>query len=229
MSTNTADASPVTSLDMPPEPVALRATLRQAGEDRQVRFRASTPALDRHGTIVKPEGINTEKFDSNPVFLWGHDGYGGFTPPEPESVIGKVTDYERSEEAFDIDVEFTPEGVNPRADMAYQLVKAGFLNAVSIGFIPSKYHFEEGEGRDVLVFDESELLEVSLVPIPSNPEAVALVRAIARHSAIPNGTPDRAPPTTVVDPGELGRAVRAAINRQVGSSIVRAALRGRRR
>ena len=160
------------------------ALLRAPDEGRVVRFRASTPAVDRHGTIVRPEGIRTEKFAKNPVFLWGHDGYGGLVPPDPESVIGRVVAWEKSPEAFDVDVEFAPAEVNPRAEMAFRLVKAGFLNAVSIGFLPLRWHEErvpgEGGAEEVrVVYDEVELLEVSLVPVPSNPEAVALARDIA--------------------------------------------------
>lgn len=159
--------------------------LRAPDTGRVVRFRASTAAVDRHGTIVRPEGIRTEKFARNPVFLWAHDGYGGPGGAPPiDSVIGRVVGWEQSPQAFDVDVEFAPPEANPKAEMAYRLVKAGFLNAVSIGFIPLRWHEEvrgEGEAREVItIYDEVELLEVSLVPVPSNPEAVALARDIAR-------------------------------------------------
>jgi HK97 family phage prohead protease len=157
--------------------------LRADEESRKVRFRASTPTIDRHGTIVRPEGISVKNFRKNPIFLWGHDGYGSMLGggPEMENVIGKVTDYERSKEAFDIDVEFAPAEVNPKADLAYKLVKDKFLNTVSVGFRPTKTSVEEIDKKDVLVYEKSELLEVSLVPIPSNPEALALVRSMAQE------------------------------------------------
>jgi HK97 family phage prohead protease len=163
--------------------------LRADEESRKVRFRASTPTIDRHGTIVRPEGISVKNFKKNPIFLWGHDGYGSMFGggPEMENVIGKVTDYERSKEAFDIDVEFAPAEVNPKADLAYKLTKSGFLNTVSVGFSPIETSVEKvaradsDEKVDVLVYDRSELLEVSLVPIPSNPEALALVRSMAQE------------------------------------------------
>jgi len=161
--------------------------VRSVGDDRRVVFRASTPAVDRHGTIVRPEGINTEKFAKNPIFAWAHDAYGGWTTPDPESIIGKVVSWQKSPEAFDIEVEFVPEEVNPRAEQALKLVRSGFLNAVSIGFIPVRWHEEtyvdeNGLEQNRTVYDEVELLEVSLVPIPSNPEAIALARDIVRAS-----------------------------------------------
>ena len=153
--------------------------IKADGEKRIVRFRASTAAVDRHGTIVNPEGIDTDNFEKNPIFLWGHDGYGGFSAPEIENVIGKVVGYSRTNEAFDIDVEFAPGEANEKAEMALQLVKGGFLNAVSVGFYPTQMGMKKLEdGSNVEVYEKSELLEVSLVPIPSNPEAIALARSM---------------------------------------------------
>lgn len=161
------------------------AEVREGSAERRVVFRASTPAVDRHGTIVKPEGIQTETFSKNPIFVWAHDAYGGLSSPNPESIIGKVVGWKRSPDAFDIEVEFAPAEANPKAEQAFRLVKSGFLNAVSIGFLPLKEHDEPyvdegGVQRTRTVYDSVELLEVSLVPIPSNPEAVALMRDLAR-------------------------------------------------
>jgi HK97 family phage prohead protease len=151
---------------------------RPADGSRVVTFRASTPSVDRHGTRIIPMGIDTTQFDANPVFLWGHDGYGGVIGPSSlSSVIGRVVSHRKTESAFDIDVEFAPPDVNETADQALRLVRSGFLNAVSIGFSPRKWHEERiDDGRQITVFDEVDLLEVSLVPIPSNPDAVALTR-----------------------------------------------------
>jgi HK97 family phage prohead protease len=180
-----------------PKPVVMRGiVLRASDSGRVVTFRASTPTIDGHGSIVRPEGIKTERFESNPVFLWAHDGYrslGG--PPKIEHVIGRINAYARDTQAFDIDVEFATEEVNAWGEKAFRLVKAGFLNAVSIGFNPLSWHWETIEGREVLIFDSVELLEVSLVPIPSNPDAVALVRSLMAAAAItpPGGAAPQEP------------------------------------
>lgn len=148
-------------------------------ESRVVTFRASTPAVDSHGTRILPEGIDTTRFETNPVFLWGHDGYAGLTGgPSIDSVIGRVVAHSKTAEAFDVEVEFAPAALNPRAEQAFQLVRNGFLNAVSIGFVPKKWQDEEENDVMVRTFNEVELYEVSLVPIPSNPEAVALARGM---------------------------------------------------
>lgn len=164
----------------------LRSTgyVRGLKSDRIVSFRSSTPDLDRHGTRILPEGIGTDNYDRNPVFLWGHDGYGGLMGgPDIESIIGRTISHAKSRDGFDHDVEFAPASVNPKADMAYKMVRTGFLNSTSIGFEPRSFTEEKraaGEtGPPIIVFDAVDLLEVSLVPIPSNPNAQALARALA--------------------------------------------------
>jgi HK97 family phage prohead protease len=160
----------------------LRGALLRADErKRQVTFRANTDALDRHGTIIKPLGIRTEHFARNPILAWGHDAYGSlFKTPDPANIIGRVVDWTATASAFDVVTEFAPAAVNERAEMVYQLVKQGFVNGVSIGFRALKWHDEQRAGREIRVLDEVELLEVSVVPIPSNPEAVAVARAWAQ-------------------------------------------------
>lgn len=150
-------------------------------EGRRVTFRAIGPGVDRHGTRIDPRGVRTADFDRNPVFLWGHDGYAAQgKAPELGNVIGRVVRHSAGAAGFDIVVEFAGADVNPRAEQALRLVRAGFLQAVSVGFLPLKSHQEEAPGgRSVTVFDAVELLEISLVPVPSNPQALALLRALA--------------------------------------------------
>jgi phage head maturation protease len=70
-------------------------------------------------------------------------------------------------------VEFATEA-NPIAKIAYNLYKGKFLNAVSVGFIPLQW--ENGEAGKLWNrrYTEQELLEVSAVGIPANPNALAL-------------------------------------------------------
>lgn len=146
----------------------------KAGDDRRVRFLASDATPDRHGTIIIPGGIKTENFTKNPAFIWSHQSGGIFTSCDPDDVIGRVAEFEVTDKGFEITAEFAPADVNPKAERCYRAVQGQFLNAVSIGFAPIKYHFEERDGGDILIFDEVDLLEVSLVILGSNPEALAL-------------------------------------------------------
>lgn len=158
--------------------ITLRAGTFRADEDsRVITFRASTNALDRHGTRFDVTGIDTENYSLNPIFGWAHDLYGGFfSSPRLDHVLGRTVAIKKSAQALDIDVDFAPAEVNPTADMAFRMVKNRFLNAVSVGVIPRDVIMETHDGVDVPVIRKSELLEVSLVSIPSNPEALALTR-----------------------------------------------------
>jgi hypothetical protein len=75
--------------------------------------------------------------------------------------------------------------VNPIARIAYGLYKGAFLNAVSVGFVPIRW--EDGASSAASgsagvtpsstcrrKYLEQELLEVSAVAIPANPDALAL-------------------------------------------------------
>ncbi len=77
-------------------------------------------------------------------------------------------------------IQFATE-VNPVAWIAYGLYKGGFLNAVSVGFIPLRCEDGGGSGTNAQSapaprrrYLEQELLEVSAVAIPANPDALAL-------------------------------------------------------
>jgi phage head maturation protease len=72
--------------------------------------------------------------------------------------------------------------VNPIARIAHGLYKGGFLNAVSVGFIPLRWEDTPTGGTNSASpkseccrrYLEQELLEVSAVAIPANPDALAL-------------------------------------------------------
>lgn len=162
---------------------------RISKNDRVVHYRLSDRSLDRHRTRIEPDGIRTENYAKNPIFLWNHDGYGSLAgPPQMENIIGRSIEFgsvavERGvgERAFDIGVEYAPKEINPRGELALRLVRGGFLNAVSIGAAVIEWEKEKPEKRgapEVIVYTASELLEASNVAIPSNPNAVALAKSI---------------------------------------------------
>ncbi len=176
--------------------------LRAAKNDGVLRFRASTDAIDRHQSIVIQKGIDFKNFSG--AFLWGHDSFKGMFGggPEIKNNLGKVikksvTRFMRGNKpavATDIDVRFSE--VNPFAVMAQGMVREGILGNTSIAFIPISHRKEEIKGKEIRIFDKVELLEISLVPVPSNPEAVALVRSMSLSLGeelieIPQGTVQR--------------------------------------
>jgi phage head maturation protease len=59
------------------------------------------------------------------------------------------------------------------------MTKKGFLNAVSVGFSPLKQHPRyDDDGKYLgILFEEQELLELSLVPIPANANALQVAKS----------------------------------------------------
>ena len=127
-----------------------------------LEFVLSTAAVDREHDIIEVEVWTTDNFEKNPVVLWAHS-YG--QPP-----VGKAIKTWSDDGALRGRVRFTPRDMNPFGHMIYQMVQGGFLNAVSVGFQPHEYVFnDEHGGYDFKVQD---LLEFSIVPVPANPEAL---------------------------------------------------------
>lgn len=142
--------------------------------NREISFVISTDTIDRGGDTVSVEGWDFERFLRNPVVLWAHDAS---SPP-----IARALDVRVEGGALKATAKFrTP--VNAKdapghfADSIYHMLKDGFLSAVSVGFVPKKWSFAEGEGRKFGIdFEEQELLEFSVVPVPANPDALIEAR-----------------------------------------------------
>nr|DAI44226.1 MAG TPA: prohead protease [Caudoviricetes sp.] len=137
-------------------------------KERTAQFIISDDQPDRMDEIVE-QSWDTENYKNNPIVLWGHN------PSEPENVLGTSLGLE-TEKDKDVTrtkstVKFSEEGLNPKADMVFNQIKAGILRTVSVGFIPKTFKTSEDK-KDILA--DNELLEFSIVPIPANPRAVML-------------------------------------------------------
>lgn len=152
-------------------------------DTRTVTFIASTSSKDRHGTVLNQENWDLKNFNSNPIIGYQHNVYGGdmFNSPNPDDQLGTAKAYyetvkrgSKEERQLLVDITFEPEDINPLADKVFKKVKHGTLRAVSVGFIPiNNEEGKEGEERDgAFHYFGQELLEVSVVNIPSNPDAL---------------------------------------------------------
>lgn len=136
---------------------------------------ASTPAVDRDRDRIMPLGIDLTDFQKNPVMIFGHNY------AEPWAVIGKAT-----EMALDMTgLRIKPQLRQPanEADPMHiirALWEQDLLRAASIGFMPVEWRDNELGGRDYL---KTSLLEISLVPVPANQEAIRMaVKALTTPS-----------------------------------------------
>jgi len=150
---------------------------------------ASSGKTDRMGDSIDPKGWYLKNYKKNPVILWSHNtgGFGSVAVP-PVGKADKVW--------IDNDKELKIKGHfadTPFAQELKTLVDGGFLNAVSVGFLPlledtkgmidiegkmfrratddeikkGIYDSEYGEK-----FAHQELLELSWVSVPALPQAL---------------------------------------------------------
>lgn len=142
---------------------------------------ASTPALDRDRDRIMPMGGDLSNYQRNPVVIFGHNYH------EPWAVIGRADDLV----ADSTSLRFKPELRTPASEAdPMHIVRAlwdqNLLRAASIGFMPIESRENEFGGRD---FTKWELLEISLVPVPANQEAIRMaVKALTTTPASPPHT-----------------------------------------
>ena len=143
--------------------------------DRQVRVICSTADVDRAGDMVVQAGIELSAYRANPVVLWNHD---------PEQPIARAIEIGVVDGRLQALVQFPPEGVSAKADEVYGLVKAGVVNATSVGFMPMDAEpMDKGQPYKGQRFLRSELMEFSFVSVPANRGATV----VARRAPAPDG------------------------------------------
>jgi len=143
---------------------------------KPIRVIASTAAVDRYGDTIAIEGWELDNFALNPVGPWCHNTW---DPP-----VLKWQSWETDAKALNLEGIETPKDLYPFGYMIGQMMRTGFINAVSVGFLPRKYVFNEdrkgpyGPGCDFL---EQELLECSPVVVPANQEALVTGKGVGAN------------------------------------------------
>lgn len=133
-------------------------------ENLRITFQVSDDSIDRYGEKVDQKW-ELKNFKKNPIFIWNHRGGDKI---EPEDVLGGWEDFTTDGGKSFATAQFDKE--NPNAKFVFGQYARRFLRAVSVGFIPHTINYED----DVPVLTDNELLEISAVPIPANPNAIAL-------------------------------------------------------
>lgn len=135
---------------------------------RMIRYLFSDPSVARDNHTIQTWLV--DNFNRNPVFLWAHD-----TKQPP---IGRVVDIEQSNGLLRGTVEYMDRDVYPFADVIFQMVRNGYLNAVSTSWDPLKWKLSSDRSRPGGIdFELVDLLEISQVPVPALPTALATARA----------------------------------------------------
>jgi HK97 family phage prohead protease len=141
-------------------------------ENRSFEAVASTEAIDRDGDIIRSRGWKLSNFKKNPVVLWAH---ASDVPP-----IAKAENITIEDNRLVFTPKFIPKEIHPFADQIYQMYKQGYLKSFSVRFDPIKWEdiSVDGDEKGLRIkrgreYKEQELLEISAVSIPANPEAIA--------------------------------------------------------
>jgi hypothetical protein len=170
-------------------------------EGRWVDVIASTDTLDGHGDIVE-QSFDLKRYKKNPVVLFLHNQFGFLDGARPEDFlpIGRGENVKVAGGQLEARIHFASEKASPLAERIFHQFKEGSLNAVSIGFKPGKVTRTENAdtGKVTYRLANNELFEISVVPIPSNPDAVAKalhaaereqLSRMAAQPAAPSGAP----------------------------------------
>jgi HK97 family phage prohead protease len=146
-------------------------------ESRTFQFVISTEARDRHGTVIKADGWELDNFNANPIVAYMHQtdkSWWSDAPADPDHILGVGRAYIEDDQLIG-EVTFEDAETNPLADKIMRKIMHGTLRATSVGFRHIEGHWgvvEDNEDSGTYYYDRAELLEFSIVNIPSNPEAL---------------------------------------------------------
>lgn len=150
-------------------------------EERSIEFIASTEALDTYGTILDASW-DLKRAKKYCPFLWKHNDFGYHDGARPEDFIPigrcdtlKVEDRQLAGKAY-----FATAAVTPLAEQLFQGFREKVIRGVSVGFRAGRVTEEPDPktGKTIYRLSKLELLEISAVPLPSNPEALARMAGI---------------------------------------------------
>lgn len=142
-------------------------------------FKITNEVVDRQREVVAADGFDFRDYMANPVVIDSHD-YSSI-----ENILGRTVDIRRNGDAHEADILFND---TPKGQLAKALVDSGDLRATSIGFISGE--LELGKGRDdPAIHKQSTLLEISMVCVPANQEALRLRDLQTREAHPPHTTP----------------------------------------
>jgi HK97 family phage prohead protease len=143
----------------------LKGLLERRAEGEVVGI-ASTENPDRDGEVIVQSGWDLTNFLNNPVIL-AHHNYHNFP-------IGQATKIAVENGKLMFTVLFTK--ATEEARQAYQLIQEGVLRTFSVGYIPREYDPKD-QNRTL----RAELLEISVVAVPANPEAVVYAKSFVKN------------------------------------------------
>lgn len=157
--------------DLPPIVRKLAAVSPTETERKTFVFVASDATVDRYGDTIDAKGWQLDNFTSNPVILLNHNA--------AALPVGKAVRTWVEGGQLKAELQFAAADVNPDGPRVEAAVRGGFLNAVSVGFRP----LEGAPSERGINFVKQELLEISVVTVPANPNALVAAKSAGADTA----------------------------------------------
>jgi HK97 family phage prohead protease len=150
--------------------------------DDEVAVIMSTAALARDGHILVPQGCQLAEYRRNPIVLWSHN---------PDLPIGNARDIASTATQISARIKFAPLGISTKADEIRGLMKAGVIQAVSVGFDPIEMTpIDPAKPRGGQRISVWTLLELSAVSVPADPGAIVTARALREGKVLSGANAD---------------------------------------
>lgn len=187
-------------------PIFKAAELSESPTGGGYAFVASTATRDRYGDIVVQDWDLTQ-YNRNPIVLFAHDA------TRPVGTARATVDKGRLLASLTLAEPGTSEDV----DYLRKLLEQKIIRAVSVGFLPGKSEVMRDDDGSFTGFRYSQnaLVEISLVSVPANPQALA----VARSLYIPDEFTERV--FSGVDPAPFISRKRALIQQARNNSLAR--------
>lgn len=134
--------------------------IKEENSDRKFRVVASTEDTDRSWEVIKLDWWDWENYMKNPVIIANHIY-------RIENIVGRATKIWIEDWKLIIEGVFSKS--NPLGVLLADLYDEGMVKTVSVGFIPKQ---RQEDNRRIIT--SAELLELSFVAVPCNPNALSL-------------------------------------------------------
>jgi HK97 family phage prohead protease len=144
--------------DLQNEIKSLNAQVEKPNKKGEFVFTASSERTDREGDVIKSSGWLLDNFKDGGVLLWGHN--------QDKLPVGRVLWVKQDNGKLVGKARFN--GQTQLSKDVEKLVKMGDLTGISVGFRA----LESEKTQHGRMFTKQELLEVSVVNVPANPDAV---------------------------------------------------------
>jgi len=141
-------------------------------ENRVIEFIATSQIVDYDGDIVEIEGVDIKAIKKNKSFLWSHN--------KAELPIGKILSLKKVGKQIIGKAQLTSEEEYPFGYQIWKLIKNGYINNVSMSFLPNydTMEYKEIKGKRVRVIKDATMIEISAVNMGANKNALITSKSL---------------------------------------------------